>query len=431
MKDQISFESFRNSVKRRVRERAKILTMVAARDATPRDLANQNGDRLPVSKSWCRIVRGRRCDRQPFFGLESNHMKRYLNQLSYNTVRYLVIVVCLFSLTWASTAEAQFMRSPFYGVGVSRAYRPLPPLPTYRPIPRSAYRPSFVPPIPPVPRLRSPYVAVPVPVPGAVLQRRAYSYPYVSTYPSSAYRYGYGASPYSSFSLRVDAGPSYGPRSYAASSYGAYAVPVPLPRVSITRSSSSRSIYDGTIQATPETTDFGVGSFGPLAPVTNNSLSPIPNTKNAGDVGQSLYAAASRLERSLARRGDDSEVWLDYLAPNKIVSMLHDGAKREAFGDILKNFDGVAANSDLASITSVDGFAETRQLLREFVGEPPEDDFGGSIVDSDPVAPELKTQTNSTSSEVTSELPTPVPDPEPAGPTLAAPIAPADNGDTE
>jgi len=89
-----------------------------------------------------------------------------------------------------------------------------------------------------------------------------------------------------------------------------------------------------------------------------------------GSLPERLRAAAMRLSRSLSLRRDDGDVWQNYLAPQSIVDVIDQGMDPQSLRELLRNYDGVVANPALTSIRHASGFNETRQLLRQYVGEP-------------------------------------------------------------
>jgi hypothetical protein len=125
-----------------------------------------------------------------------------------------------------------------------------------------------------------------------------------------------------------------------------------------------------------------------------------------GHVREDLQRAALRLQSSLSQRYD-GDVWLDYLAPGRIVSSIEKGEAPSSLRDLITNYDGVVANSSLRPIYRASGFDETRELLRVYVDLP-------------------QTESKSTS-------PAPAPAPAPAPPAAQPPQAPdaADAPDTE
>ena len=88
-----------------------------------------------------------------------------------------------------------------------------------------------------------------------------------------------------------------------------------------------------------------------------------------GHVREDLHRAAIKVQYSLSRRYD-SDVWLDYLGPGRIVSSIDNGDPPSSLRDLITNYDGVVANSSLSPIYRASGFDETRELLRVYVDLP-------------------------------------------------------------
>lgn len=85
-----------------------------------------------------------------------------------------------------------------------------------------------------------------------------------------------------------------------------------------------------------------------------------------------LIASAQQLKRSLLLRRDDSDIWLDYLGPDRIIATIEGGESPGSLRTLLINYDGVVGNPDLWSITRASGFSQTHQLLRDFADRPSE-----------------------------------------------------------
>jgi hypothetical protein len=89
-----------------------------------------------------------------------------------------------------------------------------------------------------------------------------------------------------------------------------------------------------------------------------------------GHVSEDLRRAAVRLQTNLSVR-HDADVWLDYLAPARIIQCIDRGTAPSSLRDLISHYDGVVANSGLRAIYTIDGFNETRELLRVYVDLPP------------------------------------------------------------
>lgn len=119
----------------------------------------------------------------------------------------------------------------------------------------------------------------------------------------------------------------------------------------------------------------GYQAFGPYA--DNQAVVPSSRTFQspshpaagipAANLPQSLRAAANRLSISLSRRSTDGDVWLEYLAPGRIIAAIDQTQSPDSMVELLRNYDGVTANHELRSIAAADGFELTRTLLRQWV----------------------------------------------------------------
>jgi hypothetical protein len=121
---------------------------------------------------------------------------------------------------------------------------------------------------------------------------------------------------------------------------------------------------------------FGYRSARPpvaqIEPFSAQDFAPFPPNRSnpqltAESIPEAIRAAATRLSASLSRRQDDGEIWLDYLAPGRIIQAVDQGRSADAVQDLLRNYDGVVANPELRPIIALDGFARTRQLLRQWI----------------------------------------------------------------
>ncbi len=125
-----------------------------------------------------------------------------------------------------------------------------------------------------------------------------------------------------------------------------------------------------------------------------------------------LRASALQLKRSLSLRRDDSEVWINYLAPDRIVQTIDSGTAPGSLSDLLLNYEGVIGNPSLSSICAASGFNETHGLLRAFVGTK---------------ATELPQKVGAPNEA--DAVPAPAPAAKSGEPTLAQPVRPADGAD--
>lgn len=85
------------------------------------------------------------------------------------------------------------------------------------------------------------------------------------------------------------------------------------------------------------------------------------------EVAAQLRSAAQRLSVALSRRGEEGQIWSDYLAPDTIIDVLAEGTDPRELGTLLNNYDGVVSNGSLRWVMRTDGFAETRQWLHQYL----------------------------------------------------------------
>ena len=87
--------------------------------------------------------------------------------------------------------------------------------------------------------------------------------------------------------------------------------------------------------------------------------------QDRGELYEQLGTASAQLSQGLAGR-EGSDAWTDYLGVNRIVELMDVGATKQ-LRELLTHYDGVVANPELREITAINGFAETRRLLRLYV----------------------------------------------------------------
>lgn len=80
-----------------------------------------------------------------------------------------------------------------------------------------------------------------------------------------------------------------------------------------------------------------------------------------------LAVAAQQLKRNLSARRNDSQVWLDYLQPDRIIDAMKRGESADSLRNLLGNYDGVVANGGLSSVSNTPGFRETHAWLRALI----------------------------------------------------------------
>lgn len=94
---------------------------------------------------------------------------------------------------------------------------------------------------------------------------------------------------------------------------------------------------------------------------------PAPVQMPQDDLATMLRSAAARLSEQLSRRGEEGEIWRDYLGPDTIIDAIDQGRDPRELGTLLLNYDGVLSNTELRWVLRTKGFAETRQLLRQYI----------------------------------------------------------------
>lgn len=109
----------------------------------------------------------------------------------------------------------------------------------------------------------------------------------------------------------------------------------------------------------------------PVYPPAYQSRSVPSQPPRPANLAQSLHGAAMALQRSLSMRPNDSDVWLKYLAPGRIVDVIEQTGNPASLRDLVANYNGVVGNRQLSSIRAAHGFAETRALLTQFVSQSP------------------------------------------------------------
>lgn len=103
-----------------------------------------------------------------------------------------------------------------------------------------------------------------------------------------------------------------------------------------------------------------------------------------------LQQSSDRLAESLQRR-DPGQVWSDFLRPHDLVRMLLDGESEQA-DEMLRRYEGVRHNRELAWVENLGGFTSVQEGLREWLHRQADqanvwDDEG---VPPDPVPPRLR-----------------------------------------
>lgn len=137
-----------------------------------------------------------------------------------------------------------------------------------------------------------------------------------------------------------------------------------------------------------------------------NSSGDSMSGPSPAEVAQALRSAAVRLRDDLSRRGEQGNIWLDYLQPGRIIEVIDRGESPQSLQSVLANYEGVT-NAQVGWVGRLEGFAETRRLLAQFVA--------GGPVDRPAVEQDEFRQLGDRESPETLELPPPQPRPEGAG----------------
>jgi hypothetical protein len=94
---------------------------------------------------------------------------------------------------------------------------------------------------------------------------------------------------------------------------------------------------------------------------------PVVTTDDLNAILAQMVQSARRLDQSLARRGEEGDVWRQYLSTDLIAAADQHPLADSEWIKVLQNFDGVVANGDLRWVMRSDGFAETRQWISAWV----------------------------------------------------------------
>jgi len=112
---------------------------------------------------------------------------------------------------------------------------------------------------------------------------------------------------------------------------------------------------------------LGENSWGPVAESDAVADWPAVTPEDLDAISDRLVRSARRLDQSLARRGEQGDVWRQYLSTESIVASAQQPLTDSEWIKVLQSFDGVVANGDLRWVMRSDGFAETRQWASALV----------------------------------------------------------------
>jgi hypothetical protein len=155
-----------------------------------------------------------------------------------------------------------------------------------------------------------------------------------------------------------------------------------------------------------------------LPPGEVDPRQPAGATLSVEEVAAQLRSAAQRLSVALARRGEEGQIWSDYLAPDTILRVLDEGTDPRELGTLLSNYDGVVGNGSLRWVMRTDGFAETRQWLHQYLlavqaADADRAAAGEQAVDPQPTEPQTDEAPVEGAGPAADELPPPPPMPDP------------------
>ncbi len=119
-----------------------------------------------------------------------------------------------------------------------------------------------------------------------------------------------------------------------------------------------------------------------------------------------LRKATEQLTQGLTA-SEYGEAWLEYLGPDQLPALIAQGKMTE-LQELMTHYDGVVANPELQYIMATSGFAETRYLLRHYLGKPVHE-MGSRSLGVAPLTVEPAESTRSESAEKPETLPAPQP----------------------
>jgi len=108
-------------------------------------------------------------------------------------------------------------------------------------------------------------------------------------------------------------------------------------------------------------------SAAPVVPRDPDAAWPAVTKEGLNAISDQMVQAARRLDQSLARRGEEGDIWRQYLSTDLIAASNQQPLAEAEWIKVLRNFNGVVANSDLRWVMRSDGFAETRQWVSAWI----------------------------------------------------------------
>ena len=110
-------------------------------------------------------------------------------------------------------------------------------------------------------------------------------------------------------------------------------------------------------------------------PLGMQRIQPL-ETAPSPDFGQtfsleSLRQSALMLYNSLSERGEEGQIWIDFLKPDVIADAASIGQLSAEIVELTKRYEGVTMNADLRQIEKVAGFDSTYRLLGQWINTLP------------------------------------------------------------
>lgn len=112
-----------------------------------------------------------------------------------------------------------------------------------------------------------------------------------------------------------------------------------------------------------------VRSYRPPQPqVPAQGSGEVRTSESTAEVIEALQTASETLLLALARYGG-GEAWIEHLRPDHIIALALEG-KTSELNQLLTRYDQVVQNRELQVVSTIDGFAETRNHLRQYLRQP-------------------------------------------------------------
>ena len=271
------------------------------------------------------------------------------------------LFVFLVSDMGASIANAQWRSLARRGIAV--------PVPV--PVAPSRYyvRPTVPAPVGPPVRIRTPFFSLSINS-GYSSPVYGYSYRPSSSYYYRSYRYGAPSTSY-----------GYGSSAYRRDT-------VPRVNARIAPGANLQRLYQPGLSG-------GVPDLTPSAPIPSLPTQPMPlqpremttpsyEPPPSGLSLSRLEFSAQTLLSVFERRGEEGQVWVDFLAPAEIASLAREGVFTARVGELKSRYEGVTMNPDLKWITREPGFQGTYQQLNNWVTQGIGDAVAGAPSASTP-----------------------------------------------